>query len=229
MPVLTQLLPLLPCPTQSSIPELKCPGWGWSKVIKSRNSSIELRTKKHFISLGFQLPMQLCWLKPAGWALAGGESGVVPFGRSAQSAFQECQEPPGRLCWTQTLLLGPLSRVLSASVLGTSGSFTDACSPVHKQGIFLADRIQPPQALSLVGDWCECTVPLDRRVGVLWAFPEQGWVLLPCPARENRYGAVQSDDAVFWCAVGLPCSVKDTGPSFVDGKLWLNLQWVLLY
>ena len=96
MPVLTQLLPLLPCSTQSSIPELKCPAWGWSKVIKSRNSSIELRTKKHFITLEFQLPVELFWLKPAGWALAGGESGVVPFGRSAQSAFRECQEPPGR-------------------------------------------------------------------------------------------------------------------------------------
>lgn len=96
MPVLTQLLPLLPCSAQSSIPELQCPAWGWSKVIKSRNSSIELRTKKHFITLEFQLPMQLCWLKPAGWALAGGETGVVPFGRSAQSASWECQEPPGR-------------------------------------------------------------------------------------------------------------------------------------
>ena len=161
MPVLTQLLPLLPCSTHSSIPELKCPAWGWSKVIKSRNSSIELRTKEHFITLEFQLPMQLCWLKPAGWALAGGESGVVPFGRSAQSALQQCQEPPARA--EHRLCFWAHSHVLSASVLGASGQFTDACSPVPKQGVFLADRRQAPRALSLVGNGCEYTAPLDRR------------------------------------------------------------------
>lgn len=85
----------------------------------------------------------------------------MPFGRSAQSTLQQCQEPPARA--ERRLCFWAHSHVLSASVLGASGQFTDACSPVPKQGVFLADRRQAPQPLSLVSIGCEYTEPLDRR------------------------------------------------------------------
>ena len=104
----------------------------------------------------------------------------------------------------QTRLLGPVSRVLSASVLGTSGSFTDACSPVHKQGVSLADRMQPPQALSLVGDCFECTAPLDRRdLGYCGRFQSKPGSL--CLAQPERTDKGQCRAMVLSFAVLLGC------------------------
>lgn len=129
---------LIPCLTESFVPS---PAWRWSKAIKSRNCSIEMRTEKpmcrHFITVEVPLfvlfvPIvvnatmiikrngmrdQHCSLEPAGCALACGGSRVEALGRYVWAALQECQEPPAR---AKSLLPGPLLGVLSASVLDAS-------------------------------------------------------------------------------------------------------------
>lgn len=91
-------------------------------------------------------------------------------------------------------------------MLGASGQFTDACSPVPKQGVFLADRRQEPWALSLVGDGCEYTAPLDRReLGYCGLFQKMSKPGSFCLAQPERTGMglcramVLSSDVLLGC------------------------------
>lgn len=154
---------------------------------------------------------------------------------------------------------GPLWRMCACCFLGTSGvlnwscyplSFLhvcwypvySACSLVHKQpaiGLVRAESFLANGMLFLklivCSYWLAGWHPAGQStVGALWAldFP-RGWVkpwfFRPSTVGENVYRATQSDGAVFWCVVGMPCAKEDSGPSVVYGKLWLSLQWVPLY